>query len=182
MQQSRTQCNRATPYHDQSRPPTSQPSPIIFEKALEETKHPDLKTNMTLRCRSTIQKKPASHAFLHVVCLFSFGCPPISFQYCFTISFAFAILSSGSQVLSFSSQPSHFTSYSQHVPSEHRWWFAMDWTTQHVAGWLVRTGGGGGRQAILESSVRSTLSLLTLSVSCMVMSFGRSSSTVYPRI
>jgi len=44
MPQSRTKCNRAAPWHDQSRPPTSQPSPIIFEKPLEETKLPVQRT------------------------------------------------------------------------------------------------------------------------------------------
>jgi hypothetical protein len=79
MQQSRTECNRATPYYYQSSQPTSQLSPIIVEKALEETKHPDLKTHMNPQCRLTIQKKPASHPFLPVIVLFSFGRPPISF-------------------------------------------------------------------------------------------------------
>ena len=35
--------SRAEPYDDQSCPLTSLPSSIIFEKPLEETKHPDLK-------------------------------------------------------------------------------------------------------------------------------------------
>lgn len=53
---------------------------------------------------------------------------PISFESHFTISFLFAIIPSGSNVLSFSSQPSQCTSYYQWVPSELCSQFAIDWT------------------------------------------------------
>ena len=97
-----------------------------FWETFWRNKSPWSKTNMPSRCLSTIQRRPAPPAFFRVVFLFAFGRPPICFQYCSTISFAFAIFSSGFHVLFFSSQPSHFTSYSQPVPSELGQWFAND--------------------------------------------------------
>jgi len=137
---------------------------------------------MSRQCLRIIQKTPVPHPFFRVIFLFTFGRLPISFEYCSNICFAFAIFSSGSHVLSFPSQPSHFTLYSQQVLSELSRCFVIYSTTYLVPAQPVWTRGGGSRQAILEISVRSTLSRLTLAVSYIVMSFGRSSLTAFPLI
>jgi len=138
--------------------------------------------NLSKKENTLIKHKDASHALHCVTFLFAFGHPPVSFQYRFTISFAFAILSSAYHVLFFSSQPSHFTSYSQLVLMELARYLASHSTKWIGPAWLVDSNGGSGHQTTIESSMRSTLSLPKLTISYIAMKVRRSSSGVFPRI
>jgi len=82
--------------------------------------------NLSKKQNTLIKHKHAPHAVHCVYFLFTFGRPPISSDYRFTISSAFALFFSGCHVLSFSSQTSHFTSYSYLVPLMLGWSFAID--------------------------------------------------------
>jgi len=91
-----------------------------------------LKTSVSAQRLTTTQKDNC--CTLHFLCHLtpSSGCLPFLFQCCVTFSFAFTTSSWVSHVLSFSSKPWHFTSYSQLVLSELGWCFDIS-QRQHLS-------------------------------------------------